>query len=234
MKTAYRIVTPILAVAGIVLGVFLKLFTFVIGNGDDTINNLISAVSQLTSGKFSTTYEYSLFELIKMALTTEPKTGEDAKSFTEVAKAVMPDIYAFAALFAVMIIVLVVIAVVSALAKDKKKRNAAFFLCGFGLAVSIACIVVSNSAFAKISGGQVNLTDLVSLFSDNSLVTLATAILTVTSATLSAGFYSIFGIYLFIIIWTILSNMLISTPIQPSKNHKRKRTRRSLKAVAGR
>ena len=57
MKTAYRIVTPILAVAGIVLGVFLKLFTFVIGNGDDTINNLISAVSQLTSGKFSTTYE---------------------------------------------------------------------------------------------------------------------------------------------------------------------------------
>lgn len=232
MKTAYRIVTPILAVAGIVLGVFLKLFTFVVGNNDDTINNLISAVSQLTSGKFSTTYEYSLFELIKMALTTEPKTGEDTKTFAEVAKAVLPDIYAFAALFAVMLIVLIVIAVVAACANSKKKRNAAFFLCGFGLAVSIAAIVVSNSAFSKISGGEVNLTDLVSLFSDNSLVTLATAILTVTSATLSAGFYSIFGIYFLIIFWTIISNMLISTPIQASKTYKRKRPMRSIKALA--
>lgn len=231
MKTAYRIVTPILAVAGMVLGVFLKLFTFVVGNGDDTINNLISAVSQLSSGKFSTTYEYSLFELIKMAVTAEPKTGEDAKTFTEVAKAIMPNIYAFAALFAVMIIVLVVIAAVSACANSKKKRNAAFFLCGFGLAISIAAIVVSNNAFSKIAGGDVNLTDLVSLFSDNTLVTLATAILTVTSATLSAGFYSIFGIYFLIIFWTILSNMLISTPIQPKKTYKR-RTRRSLKAIA--
>ncbi len=232
MKTAYRIVTPILAVAGMVLGVFLKLFTFVVGNSDDTINNLISAVSQLSSGKFSTTYEYSLFELIKMALTAEPKTGEDAKSFTEVAKAVMPDIYAFAALFAVMLVVLIVIAVVSACASSKKKRNAAFFLCGLGLAVSIAAIVVSNSAFAKISGGEVNLTELVSLFSDNSLITLATAILTVTSATLSAGFYSIFGIYFLIIFWTIVSNMLVSTPIQASKNYKRKRPMRSIKAIA--
>lgn len=235
MKTAYRIVTPILAVAGIVLGFFLKLFTFVVGNNDDTINGLISAVSQLSSGKFSTTYEYSLFELIKMALTTEPSSsassGEEAKTFTEIAKAVMPDIYAFAVLFAVMLIVLVVIAVVAGCANSKKKRNASFFLCGFGLAVSIACIVVSNGAFEKIAGGEVNLTDLVSLFSDNSLITLATAILSVTSATLSAGFYSIFGIYILIIIWTILSNMLISTPIQVSKKHKRKKPMRSLKAA---
>ncbi len=234
MKTAYRIVTPILAVAGIVLGIFLKLFTFVVGNGDDQINSLISAVSQLSSGKFSTTYEYSLFELIKMAVNSTPKTGEDAKSFTEIAKAIMPDIYTFAALFAVMIVVLVVIAVVSACANSKKKRNAAFFLCGFGLAVSIACIVVSNSAFTKITDGQVNLTDLVSLFSDNTLVTLATAILTVTSATLSAGFYSIFGIFLLIILWTIMSNMLISTPIEKKKTYRRKKPMKSLKAVVSR
>lgn len=228
MKTAYRIATPIIAVGGIVLGFFLKLFSFVVGNSDDTINNLISAVSQLSSGKFSTNYEYSIFELIKMAVTSTPKTGEDAKSFTEVAKAVMPDIYAFAALFAVMLIILIAIAVVSACANSKKKRNASFFLCGFGLIVAIACIFVSNDAFTKITSGDVNLTDLVSLFSDNSLVTLATAILTVKSATLSAGFYSVFGIYLLIIIWTILSNMLINTPIRASKTYKRKKPMRKL------
>ena len=68
MKIAYRIVTPILAVAGIVMGFFLKMFSFTIGNADDQINNLISAVSSLTSGKFSTLYEYSLFDIVKMAV----------------------------------------------------------------------------------------------------------------------------------------------------------------------
>ena len=229
MKTAYRIVTPILALGGIALGIFLKLFSFVVGNSDDTINNLISAVSQLSSGKFSTNYSYSLFELIKMAATsTTPQTGEDAKSFTEVASAVMPNVYAFAALFAVMLVILIAITVVAACANTKKKRNVSFFLCGFGLAVSIACIFVSNGAFAKITEGDVNLTDLVSLFSDNTLVTLATAILTVKSASLSAGFHSVFGIYLLIIIWTILSNMLISTPIHSTKTHKRKKPMRKL------
>ena len=229
MKTAYRIVTPILALGGIALGIFLKLFSFVVGNSDDTINNLISAVSQLSSGKFSTTYSYSLFELIKMASTsTTPQTGEDAKSFTEVASAIMPNIYAFAALFAVMLVILIAIAVVAACANTKKKRNVSFFLCGFGLAVSIACIFVSNGAFAKITEGDVNLTDLVSLFSDNTLVTLATAILTVKSASLSAGFHSIFGIYLLIIIWTVLSNMLINTPIHSTKTYKRKKPMRRL------
>ena len=229
MKTAYRIVTPILALGGIALGIFLKLFSFVVGNSDDTINNLISAVSQLSSGKFSTNYSYSLFELIKMASTsTTPQTGEDAKSFTEVASAIMPNIYAFAALFAVMLVILIAIAVVAACANTKKKRNVSFFLCGFGLAVSIACIFVSNGAFAKITEGDVNLTDLVSLFSDNTLVTLATAILTVKSASLSAGFHSVFGIYLLIIIWTILSNMLINTPIHSAKTYKRKKPMRRL------
>ena len=229
MKTAYRIVTPILALGGIALGIFLKLFSFVVGNSDDTINNLISAVSQLSSGKFSTNYSYSLFELIKMASTsTTPQTGEDAKSFTEVASAIMPNIYAFAALFAVMLVILIAITVVAACANTKKKRNVSFFLCGFGLAVSIACIFVSNGAFAKITGGDVNLTDLVSLFSDNTLVTLATAILTVKSASLSAGFHSVFGIYLLIIIWTVLSNMLINTPIHSTKTYKRKKPMRRL------
>lgn len=229
MKTAYRIVTPILALGGIALGIFLKLFSFVVGNSDDTINNLISAVSQLSSGKFSTNYSYSLFELIKMASTsTTPQTGEDAKSFTEVASAIMPNIYAFAALFAVMLVILIAITVVAACANTKKKRNVSFFLCGFGLAVSIACIFVSNGAFAKITEGDVNLTDLVSLFSDNTLVTLATAILTVKSASLSAGFHSIFGIYLLIIIWTVLSNMLINTPIHSTKTYKRKKPMRRL------
>ena len=228
MKTAYRIVTPIIAVGGIAIGIFLKLFTFVVGNSNDTINNLISAVSKLSSGKISTTYEYSLFELIKMAVTSTPKTGEDAKTFTEVAKPILPDIYAFAALFAVVLLILIAIAVVSALANSKKRRNVLFILCGAGLAVSLACIFVSNDAFSKITNGDVNLTDLVSLFSVNTLITLATAILTVTSATLSAGFYGVFGIFMLIILWTVLTNMLISSPIQSTKTYKRKKPMRRL------
>ena len=140
----------------------------------------------------------------------------------------MPDIYAFAALFAVVLLILIAIAVVSALANSKKRRNVLFILCGAGLAVSLACIFVSNDAFSKITNGDVNLTDLVSLFSDNTLITLATAILTVTSATLSAGFYGVFGIFMLIILWTVLTNMLISSPIQSTKTYKRKKPMRRL------
>lgn len=229
MKIAYRIVTPILAVGAIVMGFFLKMFSFTIGNGDDQINNLISAVSSLTSGKFSTLYEYSLFDLAKMAAQAEPKTGTDVKSFTEVAAAIMPHIYALCAMFILIVLVFIAIAVVGALADSKKKRKAEIFLCVGGLVLSFACIFVSNSAFEKIINGDVNLTDVITLFSSSSLAALATAVISITEASLSAGFYSMFGIFMVIIMWTIAANMVIKTPIVAEKTYKRKRPARSLK-----
>ncbi len=229
MKIAYRIVTPILAVAGIVMGFFLKMFSFTIGNADDQINNLISAVSSLTSGKFSTLYEYSLFDIVKMAVQAEPKTGEDAKSLTEIAGAVLPLVYAFIVLFVLIVLVLIAIAIVGALSNSKKKRTAEIFLCAGGLVLSLACIFVSNAAFEKIINGDVNLTDVISYFSSNALVALATAVISITEASLSAGFYAIFGIFMVIIMWTIAANMVIKTPIVAEKTYKRKKPARSIK-----
>lgn len=226
MKLAYRIVTPILAVAAVVLGFFLKLFTFVVGSTDDQINNLVNAVSSLFNG-IHTTYEYSAFEIIKMVIAGPVK--EDAeKSFSEVAAPIMSDIIAFAVLFSIVLLIMLAVAVLASLANSKKKRIAVICTSAGGLVVSLACIIVSNGAFAKIIAGDVNLTELVSLVSDNVLATLATAIVSVTSATLSAGFYAVFGIFILIIIWTIFSNFLIKNPIQKSKSYKRKNVKRTV------
>ena len=226
MKLAYRIVTPILAVGAVVLGFFLKLFTFVVGSTDEQINNLVNAVSSLFNG-IHTTYEYSAFEIIKM-LISGPANESAEKSFTEVAAPIMSDIIAFAVLFCIMLLVMLAVGVLAALANSKKKRITVIIVSAAGLVVSLACIIVSNSAFAKIIAGDVNLTELVSLLSDNALAALATAIVSVTSATLSAGFYAVFGIFILIIIWTIFSNFLIKNPIQKNKSYKRKNVKRTV------
>ena len=81
-------------------------------------------------------------------------------------------------------------------------------------------------------GGEVSLTDLLSVSSENALLTLATAILTITSATLTSGFYAMFGMFMLIIFWTILTNMLIKTPIHRKKKaYKRKKPMKNLSAV---
>ena len=226
MKLAYRIVTPILAAGAVVLGFFLKLFTFVVGSTDEQINNLVNAVSSLFNG-IHTTYEYSAFEIIKMII-SGPANETAEKSFAEVAAPIMSDIIAFAVLFCIMLLVMVAVGVLAALANSKKKRITVIIVSAAGLVVSLACIIVSNSAFAKIINGDVNLTELVSLLSDNALAALATAIVSVTSATLSAGFYAVFGIFILIILWTIFSNFLIKNPIQKNKSYKRKNVKRTV------
>ena len=237
MKLAYRIVTPVLAVGAVVMGIFLKLFTFVMGSADEQINNLVSAVSQLIE-KLNTTYEYSIFDIIKMAAkgvndtaaaTTAAEAGTQV-TLAEAAKAVIPDAIAFGIFFAIVLGVMLAIAVVGALAENKKKRTTVICLSAAGLVFSLVCIIISNNAFDKIINGEVNLTDIVNLLSGNALIALATAIVSVRSAALSAGFYAVFGLFIVIIIWTIVSNMVIKTPILPDKTYKKK-TKRSLKAV---
>lgn len=233
MKIAYRIVTPILAVASIVFGIFLKMFYFTIGSTDESIGSIVNVVSQLSNGSFSTTYEYSVFELAKLLLSIEAPSEDGAKTFTEVAAPIIPYIIAFFVVIIVAVLICVAIAVVSAALKDsKKKRQGVIILSVCGLISLFACIIISNGAFDKIINGDISLTDLISVFSDSALLTLATAILTITSATLSSGFYAMFGMFMLIIFWTILTNMLINTPIQKTKKaYKRKKPMKKLSAV---
>ncbi|MCM1545012.1 MAG: hypothetical protein NC110_06900 [Ruminococcus sp.] len=233
MKIAYRIVTPILALAAIAGGIFLKMFYFVIGSTDEQIGSLVNAVSGLITqngGKNYLHYEFSVFELLKTIAGAKP--SEDAGSFAEIAKPIMPQLISFIVVFVLVICVLVAIAVVSAALSDsKKKRQTVIGLCAGGLVLMFICIIISNSAFAKLTGGEISLTDLMTLFSDNALMTLATAILSVTSATLSAGFYAVFGCFMVIIIWTIVTNMIIKTPIQINKTYRRKKPMKKISAV---
>lgn len=233
MKIAYRIVTPILAVSSILLGIFLKMFYFTIGSTDQSIGNLVNAVEQLANGKFSTTYEYSVYELAKLLAGLEAPKEEGAKTFQEVAAPIIPYVIAFFVVIIVAVLICLAIAIVSAALKDsKKKRYSVIGLCGGGLVSLFACIIISNIAFDKIMGGEIALSDLLSVFSENALLTLATAILTITSATLSSGFYAMFGMFMLIIFWTILSNMLISTPIHRKKKaYRRKKPMKNLSAV---
>lgn len=227
MKTAYKIVTPILALASVVLGFFLKMFYFTVGSADQQINGLLGALTQL-SDKINTTFEYSLFELIKMAVKAEPQTGENAKTFTEIAQPVLGHFISFLVFFVLALFVMLAAGIVSTLKDSKKKRYTVLGLCGGGIVLLFVCILISNAAFAKIMNGDVNLTELVQLLSESAVAALATAILSVTRASLSAGFYSVFGIFIVIMLWTVLTNMLISTPIQKRKTYKRKKPMRKL------
>lgn len=233
MKIAYRIITPILALASIAFGIFLKMFYFTIGSTEENINNLVGAIAQLANGKFSTTYEYSVYELAKLLAGIEAPKEEGAKTFQEIAAPIIPYIIAFFVVIIVAVLICVAIAVVSAALKDsKKKRYSVIGMCGGGLVALFACIIISNIAFDKVMGGEVSLTELLSVFSDSSLLTIATAILTITSATLSSGFYAMFGMFMLIIFWTVLTNMLINTPIQRKKKaYKRKKPMKNLSAV---
>ena len=229
MKLAYRITTPILAAGAVVMGIFLKLFTFVVGSENDSINQLIGAVTQLVNS-LDTKFEYSAFELIQMLL-GGPANPDADTTFQEAAKAIIPDIIAFSVIFVLILLVMVAVGVLGALANSKKRRNIVIIVSAVGLVLCFAAIIVSNDAFQKIVDGKVSLSRLVSLMSENVLATLATAIISVTSATLSFGFYAVFGMFLLIILWTILTNFLIQNPIRPSKTYRRKNPKRTVVKV---
>lgn len=226
MKLAYRIVTPILAVGAVVMGLFLKLFTFVVGSTDESINKLIGAVTQLVNS-LDTKFEFSAFELIKM-LFSGPANPDADTTFQEAAGAIIPDLIAFSVVFVLILLVMLAVGVFGALANSKKRRNLVIPICAGGLVLCFVAIIISNHAFEKIINGDVSLSRLVSLMSENVLATLATAIITVTSATLSAGFYALFGMFLIIIIWTIFANFLIKNPIRVSKTYHRKNPKRTV------
>ena len=225
MKLAYRIITPIFAVGAVVMGLMLKLFYFAIGGLTDEIGSIVQLAAQFG---VKTNYEYSAVEIIQMLMGADlsgagsaaAEGAEEAASFLTIAEPVIPHIIAFVVFFVIALGLFIATGVVAAI---KDNRKPVMLMSVAGLVICFICIVIGRLAFDKIIGGEINLTDLVGMFSDSTWTQLLAAAVTIKTATLSAGFYAVFGMYILVILWTVLANMLIKTPIQIEKKHRRKK-----------
>ncbi len=224
MKIAYRIITPILSIGAIVIGIMLKLFHFAIG----TVSEELSQLTQLLEAfKVQTKFEFSVVDIIQllMGVDTSKESEVDVMALIQ---PILPQLIAFVVFFVLALLMLVA---VGAVAAATNKRKLVMGLCAGGLAICFIAIIISNSAFAKIMGGEIALTDVVSAFSESAWASLAAAFVTISTATLSGGFYGVFGMYILIIFWTVMADMLIKNPIQFQKKHRRKKPLKSLSAV---
>lgn len=224
MKIAYRIITPILSIGAIVIGIVLSLFHFAIGTASEELDQIVQL---LKAFNVQTEFEFSVVDIIQLLLGVDP-AAESEVDVMAMIQPILPQIIAFVVFFILAILMLVAVGVVSA---ATNKRKTVIGLCVGGLVLCFIAIIISNSAFSKIMGGEIALADVVSTFSDSTWAALAAAFVTISSATLSGGFYGVFGMYLLIIFWTIISHMLITNPIQHEKKHKRKKPVKSLSAV---
>ena len=218
MKLAYRIITPIFAIGAVVMGLMLKLFYFALGGATDEITSIVTLAQQLGA---QTVYEYSAVEIIQMLMGADLSGAEAAqKGFMTIAEPIIPHLIAFVVFFVIALLVFLAVGVLAAI---KDNRKTVMFTSVAGLVICFICIVIGRFAFDKIIGGEINLTDIVGMFSDSSWAQLLAAVVTIKTATLSAGFYAVFGMYILVIFWTVLANMLIKTPIQIEKKHRRKK-----------
>ncbi|MBO5936397.1 MAG: hypothetical protein J6Q79_02145 [Clostridia bacterium] len=222
MKIAYRIITPLLAIGAVVMGLLLKLFYFAIGGAIDEITSIVTLAEQFG---VQTKYEYSAIEIIEMLISTDlsgavQEGAEEATSFLTIAEPIIPHLIAFVIFFVVALGLFLATGIVAAI---KDNRKPVMIMSVSGLVICFVCIVISRLAFDKIIGGEINLSDIVGMFSESTWTQLLAAVVTIKTATLSAGFYAVFGMYILVIFWTVLANMLIKTPIQIEKKHRRKK-----------
>lgn len=230
MKIAYRIITPILAIGAVVMGLLLKLFYFAIGGASDEISSIVTLVQQFG---VNTKYEYSAYEILKMLSGVDMSNAGEASeaTFASIAEPVMPHMIAFVVFFVIALLLFLAVGVVAAATCNRK---AVIAMSASGLVICFICIVVGRLAFDKIIGGEIPLSDLVGLFSESAWTQILATVVTVSQATLSAGFYAVFGMYILVILWSILVNMLIKTPITIERKHRRKKPIKRLSAIVHR
>ena len=216
MKLAYRIITPIFAIGAVVMGLMLKLFYFALGGATEEITSIVTLAQQLGA---QTTFEYSAVEIIQLLMGTD-FSGASESGFMTIAEPIIPHLIAFVVFFIIALLVFLAVGILAAI-KDNRKTVMRTSIAG--LVICFICIVIGRLAFDKIIGGEINLTDVVGMFSESSWAQLLAAVVTIGTATLSAGFYAVFGMYILVILWTVLANMLIKTPIQFEKKHRRKK-----------
>lgn len=224
MKIAYRIITPILSIGALVIGIVLNLFHFAIGTASEELSQLTTL---LEAFNVKTKFEFSVVDIIQLLLGIDTSAESDVDIMAMI-EPILPQIITFVIFFVLALVMLIVVGVVSA---ATNKRKTVIGLCVGGLAICFIAIIISNSAFSKIMGGEIPLADVVSAFSDSTWAALAAAFVTITTATLSGGFYGVFGMYILIILWTVISDMLIKNPIQFEKKHRRKKPIKSLSAI---
>ncbi len=222
MKIAYRIITPLLAIGAVVMGLMLKLFYFAIGGLSDEISSIVTLAEQFG---VQTKYEFSAIEIIEMLMKADlsgaaAEGTEEAASFLTIAEPIIPHLIAFVIFFIIALALFLATGVVAAI---KDNRKPVMIMSVSGLVITFICIIISKLAFDKIIGGEINLTDIVGMFSESAWTQLLAAVITVKTATLSAGFYAVFGMYILVILWTVFANMLIKTPIQIEKKHRRRK-----------
>lgn len=224
MKIAYRIITPIISVGAVVIGIVLKLFHFAIGTASEELGQLTTL---LEAFNVKTKFEFSVVDIIKllMGVDTSKESEVDVMALIQ---PILPQIIAFVVFFVLALVMMIAVGTVAA---ATNKRKLVIGLSAGGLAICFIAIIISNSAFSKIMGGEIPLTDVVSAFSESAWASLAAAFVTISSATLSGGFYGVFGMYILIIFWTVISDMLIKNPIQVTKKHRRKKPMKSLSAI---
>ena len=224
MKIAYRIITPILSVGAIVIGIMLKLFHFAIGMVSEELDQLTTILQNLN---VNTTFEFSVVDIVKLLLGMDT-SKESEVDIMALIEPILPQLVAFVVFFVLALIMLVVVGSVAA---ATNKRKLVMALCAGGLVICFIAIIISNSAFTKIMEGEIPLSDVVTAFSDSTWAALAAAFVTIKTATLSGGFYGVFGMYILIIFWTLISDMLIKNPIQFQKKHRRKKPLKSVSAI---
>lgn len=226
MKIVYRIITPIIALGSIALGLFLKMFYFHISGSSDNMNAILGLV-QAFAKDFSFDFEYSVYELLDMFFFSGG-TDTNSAAFMAVIEPIKTELTVFLVFLVLALVVLLAVAVISALGK----RKTTVILSCTGLVFLFVSIVSSRIAFDTITEGGVSLGKLIGSFFENetiktlletpSIQELIDSLVVVDTAILSAGFFALFGMFLLIIFWTILANMLIKTPIHVQKKHRRK------------
>lgn len=224
MKIAYRIITPILSVGAIVIGIMLKLFHFAIGMASEELDQLTTILQNLN---VNTTFEFSVVDIVKLLLGIDT-SKESEVDIMALIEPILPQLIAFVVFF---VLALVMLVVVGSVAAATNKRKLVMGLCAGGLVICFIAIIISNSAFTKIMEGEIPLSDVVTAFSDSTWASLAAAFVTIKTATLSGGFYGVFGMYILIILWTVMADMLIKNPIQFQKKHRRKKPLKSVSAI---
>ena len=242
MKLAHRIITPVLALGAIAMGLFMKLFYFGL-NFDESVSELAGGILGIASlfvgGQEKLAeilrpflnYEYSAFELIRTFLSNgdgADTSAQQMSAFLAVFEPIKTELIVFLVFLLLAVAVLVAIAVVSAMGK----RKATIIASCVGLVFLMGSIVSARIAFDSVMAGNVDLGALASSVVENPTIKtileidaakqLVSQCITVQTAILSSGFFALFGMFLLIIFWTILSNMLIKTPIHTTRKHRKK------------
>ena len=126
MKLAYRIITPIFAIAAVVMGLMLKLFYFAIGGITDEIGSIVTLAEQFG---VKTKYEFSAIEIIQMLMGTDlsgaaaTEGAEEAASFLTIAEPIIPHLIAFVVFFVIALGLFIATGVVAAIKDNRKPRK---------------------------------------------------------------------------------------------------------------